>query len=130
LSPSRAPAMPRSPAPPRQPFAFVPRVKVWLEAGGRYAFGLGVSEILQAVDRAGSIKQAAADLGKSYRHVWGRLKAAEEALGCPLVESQVGGRDRHRSDLTPLARQLVTDFVALRRRLFVIVQQEFHRCFG
>ena len=29
-----------------------PRVKVWLEIGGAYAFGLGICEILQAVDRA------------------------------------------------------------------------------
>ena len=34
-----------------------PRVKVWLEIGGAYAFGLGICEILQAVDRAGSIKK-------------------------------------------------------------------------
>jgi molybdenum-dependent DNA-binding transcriptional regulator ModE len=53
--------------PRRKPSALVPRVKVWLEFEGRYAFGLGASEILQAVDRAGSIKHAASDLGKSYR---------------------------------------------------------------
>src|SRR5437016_14338710 len=74
----------------------VPRVKVWIELGGRYAFGLGISDILQAVGRAGSIKQAAADLGKSYRHVWGRIKEAEECLGRPLVEARVGGRGARR----------------------------------
>ena len=72
---------------------FTPRVKVWLEVEGRYAFGLGISEILQAVERAGSIKGAAAELGKSYRHVWGRVKQAEEALGTRLVQTQVGGRE-------------------------------------
>ena len=49
----------------RQPL--VPRVKVWLEAEGDYAFGFGLAEILRAVDQAGSIKQATAHLGKSYR---------------------------------------------------------------
>jgi hypothetical protein len=39
--------------------ALEPRVKVWLETDGDYAFGLGICEILQAVDRAGSIKLAA-----------------------------------------------------------------------
>lgn len=48
-------------------------MKVWLERDGRYAFGLGMCEILRAVDRTGSIKRAAAELGKSYRHVWGRI---------------------------------------------------------
>jgi molybdenum-dependent DNA-binding transcriptional regulator ModE len=30
---------------------------VWLEAEGRYAFGIGIAQVLQAVDRSGSIKQ-------------------------------------------------------------------------
>ena len=69
----------------------VPRVKVWLEQDGGYAFGLGLADILQAVGRTGSIKAAAAELGKSYRHVWARIKQAERALGERLVEARVGG---------------------------------------
>jgi molybdate transport system regulatory protein len=102
---------------------------VWLEAGGSYAFGLGISEILRAVDRAGSIKRAAAELGKSYRHVWGRVKQAEGALGRPLVETRVGGRGTRRSSLTPEARRLVTAFLGLRERMFRLVRQEFDRSF-
>jgi molybdate transport system regulatory protein len=111
----------------RQPTALVPRVKVWLEAKGRYAFGYGITEILQAVARAGSIKQAASDLGKSYRYVWGRIKKAEEVLGQRLVEAHIGGKDTQRSFLTPLARQLVDDFLALRDRMMQVVQEEFRR---
>lgn len=103
----------------------VPRVKVWMEADGRYMFGLGICEILQAVERTGSIKQAAADLGKSYRYVWGRIKEAEEALGLTLVEAHVGGKGKERSFLTPPARQLVAGFSAIRARMFEVVEQEF-----
>jgi molybdate transport system regulatory protein len=112
---------------PRAPFC--PRVKVWLEAGGRYAFGLGVSEILEAVDRAGSIKQAAAELKKSYRHVWSRVKEAERALGRPLVETRVGGTGSRRSSLTPDARRLAAAFTALRGRMYELLQSEFVRLF-
>lgn len=45
------------------------RVKVWLECEDPYTFGLVICEVLQAVDRSGSIKQAARDVGMSYRHV-------------------------------------------------------------
>src|SRR4051794_19520883 len=111
--------MPPVRTPPRRGTSpLTPRVKVWLETGSRrYAFGLGICEILEAVERAGSIKRAAADVGKSYRHVWGRIKEAEEALGQRLVETQVGGADTHRSNLTPAARLLVANFLAFRRRL-------------
>jgi molybdate transport system regulatory protein len=104
--------------------ALVPRVKVWLETEGRYAFGFGLSEILRAVDRAGSIKQAANDLGKSYRYVWGRIKEAERALGQQLVETRVGGKESQRSFLTPMARHLVDNFLAVRRRMIKVVEQE------
>jgi molybdate transport system regulatory protein len=119
------------PATPRRPkrAAFLPRVKVWLEIEGRYAFGFGVSEILQAVDRAGSIKQAAANLGKSYRYVWGRIKKAEQALSRQLVESQVGGQGAQRSSLTPEARRLTAAFLAFRSRMTELARQEFARRF-
>jgi molybdate transport system regulatory protein len=110
--------------------SFSPRVKVWLEVGGHYAFGLGISEILQAVDAAGSIKGAANQLSKSYRHVWARVKEAELALGRPLVQTQVGGKGTRRSSLTPQARQLVADFMALRGRMFEKLRTEFGRLFG
>jgi molybdate transport system regulatory protein len=109
---------------------FVPRVKVWLETEGHYAFGFGVCEILEAVGRSGSIKQAAAGLGKSYRYVWGRIKKAERALGRPLVESQVGGQGSQRSALTPEARRLCRAFLALRGRMARLLDREFGRHFG
>jgi molybdate transport system regulatory protein len=110
--------------------AFTPRVKVWLEIDGTYVFGLGIAEILRAVDQAGSMKRAAADLGKSYRYVWGRVRQAERALGRPLVEARVGGRGARRSSLTPEAHRLVEGFMGLRERMFELVRDEFARRFG
>ncbi len=106
------------------------RVKVWLEVEGQYVFGFGLSEILKAVEDAGSIKGAAASLGKSYRYVWGRIKKAERALGAPLVETRVGGSGTSRSSLSPLAGRLVNDYDALRGRMLDIVDQEFSTRFA
>ena len=108
----------------------MPRTKVWLEARGRYAFGFGIAEILQAVDRTGSIKQAAADIGLSCRYVWGRVKKAEQALGRLLVEAHVGGAGTHRSALTPEARRLLAAFLAFRGRVAQVAREEFDRHFG
>ena len=101
------------------------RVKVWLEIDGEYVFGFGISEILKAVQSTGSIKAAAERLGKSYRHIWARIKDAEQNLGQPLVETRVGGAGSDRSSLAPLAGQLVEDYDALRQRMFDVVRQEF-----
>jgi molybdate transport repressor ModE-like protein len=114
----------------RQTAALQPRIKVWLEAEGRYAFGFGLCEILQAVEQTGSIKQAAGELGKSYRYIWGRVKQAEDALGRQLVETQVGGKDAHRSRLTPEAGRLLADFLALREDLKSLLNSAYRRRFG
>jgi molybdate transport system regulatory protein len=98
---------------------------VWLEVEGQYSFGWGISEILSAVDRTGSIKQAAAALGKSYRYVWGRIKSAEDTLGERLVKTQVGGQGERRSSLTDFARETLHHYVAFRERMQELARQEF-----
>jgi molybdate transport system regulatory protein len=106
-----------------------PRVKVWLEIDGEYVFGHGLSEILKAVDRAGSIKDAARRLGKSYRYVWSRIKEAERAIRQPLVQTRVGGKGDRRSCLSPRAAELVQSYDDLRRAMFEAVEQQFQRRF-
>ncbi|MHB8973262.1 MAG: winged helix-turn-helix domain-containing protein [Pirellulaceae bacterium] len=105
----------------------VPRTKVWLEIDGHYVFGRGVSDILKAVAETGSIKAAAKNLGKSYRHVWSKIKETEQAIGAVLVTTQVGGNDPRRSELTQLGLDLMRDFDALRQQVFSLVEREFER---
>jgi molybdate transport system regulatory protein len=107
-----------------------PRVKVWLEIEGEYVFGHGLSEILKAVDQAGSIKEGAHRLGKSYRYVWSRIKEAEQAIGCSLVETRVGGTGSRRSCLTPEAAELIDSYDSLRRDMFESVARRFQERFG
>ena len=114
----------------RHPASLTPRAKVWLEIDGRYVFGHGICEILRAVSETGSIKEAARQLGKSYRYVWGRVREAETALAAPLVETRVGGAGRRRSRLTPRAESLLAGFAALRERVIRLTDQEFSRRFG
>jgi molybdate transport system regulatory protein len=105
----------------------IPRAKVWLEIEGDYVFGRGISDILKAVAETGSIKAAAGKLGRSYRHIWARIKEAEQALGAPLVHTQVGGHDVRRSELTELGADLVRDFDTLRCRVIDHVHREYER---
>ena len=42
-------------------------------------------ELLEAVERSGSISAAAREMALSYRHVWGELKRWEGELGRPLL---------------------------------------------
>ena len=104
-----------------------PRLKLWLEEDGQYVFGQGICSILQAVDETGSIKAAAASLGKSYRHIWSRIKATESALGVELVDARVGGEGTHRSQLTDEAQLLVKEYRELRQEVFELVEKRLAR---
>ena len=107
-----------------------PRLKIWFESDGEYAFGFGLCEILEAVQQTGNIKDAAALIEKSYRHVWGRIKDAEKILGQSLVQTRVGGKLDHRSELTPAATEMLNGFLALREAMKTSLQKEFSRRFG
>jgi molybdate transport repressor ModE-like protein len=55
-------------------------------------------QLVEAIAKSGSVKQAAQSLGVSYRHAWGLLSEAADAFGTPLVEMQ-RGRGAHPSAL-------------------------------
>jgi len=83
-----------------------PRVKIWLEVDGEVVFGNGRTALFQAIEDKGSIKQAAEEIGMSYRAAWGKIKATEERLGIKLVERHAGGRNSG-AELTPKGKELL-----------------------
>jgi len=99
--------------------------KVWLEREGQWLFGYGMALILQAIDEHGSIKGAAEAMGQSYRHVWGRLRAAEQLLGKSLVVRQQGGQGSRRCELTELGRELTQQFAEIRRTVKQAARESF-----
>jgi len=90
------------------------KVKWWLERDGGLVLGKGRCMLLEAVDRLGSLREAARFCGISYRAAWGKLRASEERLGEPLVDIQRGKRGM---TLTLRARKLLELFHHIEREL-------------
>ncbi|HEY6452899.1 MAG TPA: substrate-binding domain-containing protein [Steroidobacteraceae bacterium] len=67
------------------------------------ALGNPLFDLLTAMLEAGSIRQAAQSLGRSYRYVWGALRKWEQALGEPLIIWSQG----HRARPTQFAQRLL-----------------------
>jgi molybdate transport repressor ModE-like protein len=95
-----------------------------MQSPSGFGFGSRFIAILEAVERTGSIKHAAAEVGCSYRYIWNRVKRAEAALGCVLVTTQLGGPGKDRSELTPDARRIVSRFHDLRTRLLALASRD------
>ncbi len=87
-----------------------PRLRVWLEKNGVHVLGKGGGEILEAIERCGSISSASKALGMSYRYVWGYIKKIEEITGRKVVKAFRGGRKGGKAELTDFGRELLKEF--------------------
>lgn len=103
--------------------------KVWLEFNGR-AFGDGPARLLGGVERTGSLRKAAVELGMSYNKAWRILHAAEQRLGFPLLDRSVGGSLGGGSQLTPQSRDLVKRYRALLADVDAALEAVFQRHFA
>ncbi len=103
--------------------------KIWLDYRGR-AFGDGPARLLAGVERDGSLRKAAQELGMSYNKAWRILHAAEERLGFALLDRNVGGSLGGGSQLTPEARDLVERYQAVAAEAGEALESVFQKHFG
>ena len=85
--------------------------------GGEKCFGPGPAALLEATDRLGSLRAAAAEADMAYSKAWTSLRACEQALGFPLLEREAGGRRGGGSRLTKEGRDLLAGYRELERRM-------------
>jgi molybdate transport system regulatory protein len=106
------------------------RSKLWIEVDGQPVFGRGRRFLLQAIDRYGSINQAAKEVNISYRKAWGYIKAMEERLGIKLIERQTGGKDGGGAVLTDEAREFLEKYELLEQGIREMLDERFREIFG
>lgn len=86
------------------------RLRVWIEQENEIYIGIGSTLLLQHIEKLGSLRKAAEELGMSYRRAWGRLKSAEQRIGKPLVEKTKGQGQRF--NLSPYGKEIMEKFLA------------------
>ena len=105
------------------------KAKFWLTIGPRTLFGEGKADLLEAVDRLGSLRSAAQSMGMSYRHAWGLLRELDLAAGFAFLEhSGTGPRSRLR--LTDDGRQFIAAYRRFRAPLGKVVEARFRHIFS
>jgi len=106
------------------------RLKVWVEENEGLVLSDYRARMLGLIDETGSLADAAARLGISYRRAWGKLKEIEANLGVKLVESTAGGSGGGHTCLTGAGRDMVERYNRFRARLSALAEREFEECFG
>jgi molybdate transport system regulatory protein len=107
--------------------ALKPKVKMWVVFGDRVKFGDGRADLLERVEALGSLKQAVAGMGMSYRAAWGYLRELEGAAGFRFLARHPG---RGRTRLTPEGKRFLERYRRFRRGLDDVVARQFSRSFG
>ena len=69
--------------------------------------GRGKADLLDAIARTGSIRDAAAELGMSYMRAWSLIRIMNEGFREPLVDAVRGGSRRGGATLTPAGRAVL-----------------------
>jgi molybdate transport system regulatory protein len=75
--------------------------------GGEIALGPGKADLLEAIDRAGTLAEAASRLGMSYMRAWKLLQTMNSCFKEPLVNTARGGSDHGHASLTPTGRAVL-----------------------
>lgn len=92
------------------------RVKLTLHTGERF-FGPGICELLEGINRTGSIQAAAAEMEMSYSKAWRILNRAEREMGVHLIDRVSGGKKGGCSTLTEAGERAVRDYREMERAL-------------
>jgi molybdate transport system regulatory protein len=83
------------PMPPK----LIPRLRVVTD--GTIVLGPGKADLLEAISRLGTLRDAAAAMEMSYMRAWKLVRVMNEAFREPLVITTRGGADGGRAELTP-----------------------------
>ncbi len=90
-----------------------PRLRVML--GSEIALGPGRVDLLESVQKTGSLRAAAKKLGMSYMRAWHLVKYTNRCFGESLVEVARGGKMGGGARLTGVGRQVVELYRRLER---------------
>ncbi len=93
------------------------KLKAQLFKGDMIAFGPGKADLLEAIEKTGSISAAARALGMSYRRAWDLVDTMNRSFRAPLVLTGRGGAARGGAQVTALGRKVVARYRALQRAL-------------
>ena len=91
----------------------VTKIQFFDENGEKF-FGEGPCRLLRLVEETGSLRCAAATMEMAYSKALKLVKQAEEALGFPLTQRSVGGKDGGGSTLTTEGWRFLLQYEAYR----------------
>lgn len=97
---------------------------LWIECDNERFFGPGRVQLLEGIEKTGSINQAAKLMGMSYKKAWEMVNDLNTRAAKPFVVTQAGGEKGGGSVVTAEAKELVKYHKQLRKRFLNFLTKE------
>lgn len=91
---------------------------------GGLVLGPGKIDLIEAIDRTGSISAAGRDMGMSYRRAWLLADTLNRMFHEPVIKPAVGGVRGGGAQLTEFGRRLAAAYRRAEERTRLAVEQE------
>lgn len=87
-----------------------PRLQIRLYLAPDAWIGPGKADLLELIDRTGSISEAGRQIGMSYKRAWSLVEELNRIFASPLVERVRGGAGGGGARLTPEGQEVLERF--------------------
>jgi molybdate transport system regulatory protein len=101
------------------------RVRIYFESA--LAIGPGRVELLEGVQRTGSLAQAARDMKMSYRRAWLLMQSLNSSLRSPASLPARGGRRGGGATVTPVGKALIKAYRRMEANVTGDIKKQFAR---
>ena len=101
------------------------KLHVRILAEEQIAFGPGKAELLEAIQRTGSISQAAKSMNMSYRRAWQLVDTMNQCFHSQLVETQTGGTYGGGALVAELGQVVLKKYRAMEQQPIQTLASEF-----
>jgi molybdate transport system regulatory protein len=94
------------------------------------SLGPGKIELLESIQRTGSLRQAAQALGMSYRRAWLLLDGLNRSFSEPASTASIGGQGGGGVTLTPFGLEIIRCYRAAAQAIESVARQELQSIAG
>lgn len=104
---------------------FTCRPRIRIKAGKEIALGPGKVDLLEAIERTGSISAGARELGLSYRRAWDLVDTMNHCFKHPLVARVKGGKGGGGAQLTNEGRDALDHYRSMETKALKAIDPDW-----
>jgi molybdate transport system regulatory protein len=99
-----------------------PRLRIVMGEG--LILGPGKVDLIEAIERRGSISAASREMGMSYRRAWLLVDALNTMFGRPIVTAATGGARGGGAEVTELGKAIARAYRRIEQRTRTAIREE------